>query len=225
MIATVDVADLGAVGTLRALLRRPDNRSVPGLRWANVAVLAPLATTRPPALRRAALLAFWEDEGAAHEFTETHPVGRRFAGGFHACLRPLRAFGSWPGLPPEVPSARAVSHDGPVVVFTLGRLRLSQTVRFLRTSRPAERAARASSGMIWGTAAARPPFVATISIWSSSEATAAYAYGQQRPQHSNAIAAQQRKDFHRQSAFVRFAPIHVRGTLDGANPLPAIAVP
>jgi hypothetical protein len=221
VIATVDIADLGAAGTVRSLLRRPKPANVPGLRWAEVVVTAQLAATRPPALRRAALLAFWDDEDAAQQFAHTHPIGRRFAGGFHASLRPLRAFGAWPGLPPDLTDARAVPHDGPVMVLTLGQLHPTQIVRFLRTSRPAERAAKESSGMLWGTASARPPFFATISMWRDSAASMTYAFGRGRPDHSAAIAEQQRKDFHRRSAFVRFAPIRVEGSLGGPNPIPA----
>ena len=51
--------------------------------------------------------------------------------------------------------------------------------------------------------------------------TAAFAYGRQPPAHSDAISAQQRKDFHRQSAFIRFAPTRLEGTLRGSNPLVA----
>ena len=224
MIATVHVADLGPAGTVRALLRRPSAAKVPGLRWAEVSPAAPLAMNRPPSLRRAALFAFWDDEAAVDRFAASDPVARRFDGGFHARLSPLRAFGSWPGLPADLTSERTVPHDGPVVVLTLGRLHLSQVVRFLRTSRPAERAALESPGLVWATAAARPPFVATISIWEDSRSSATYAFGRQRPQHSEAIAEQQRKDFHRQSAFVRFAPIRLEGALDGPNPLAAAAI-
>src|SRR5947207_2842753 len=113
MIATVDVADLGAAGTLRTLMRRPAVGSVRGLRWADAAVLAPLGTTRPPGLRRAALFAFWDDEDAAADFAKSNPVGQRFKDGLHATLRPLRAFGAWPGLPADVPDTRAVPHEGP----------------------------------------------------------------------------------------------------------------
>src|SRR5689334_20036228 len=114
MIATVDLADLGGRRTLRALLRRPRPDAVQGLRWSDVAVLAPLGTTRPPGLGRAGLIAFWDDEQAAEAFLRADPLGRRFADGFHATLRPLRAFGAWPGLPPDLPTDRAVAHDGPV---------------------------------------------------------------------------------------------------------------
>jgi hypothetical protein len=139
-------------------------------------------------------------------------------------MSPIRAYGAWPGLPSDLSGSRAVPHDGPVVVLTLGRLRISQTVRFLRASRPAEQAAKVHDGLIWGSAAIRPPFVATISIWRSADDTRAYAYGQQQPAHSEAIAEQRRKDFHRRSAFIRFAPTRVDGALSGTNPLPASAI-
>lgn len=221
MIATVQLADLGPVGSLRALLRKPKPRHTPGLRSAEVAVFAPLARSRPPPIGRAGLIAFWDDADAFERFLDRDALGRAFAGGFQARLVPLRAHGSWPGLPADVPESRAVQHDGPVVVLTLGRLRISQVVRFLRASRPAERAALAQDGMIWGSAAVRPPFVATVSIWTDARATAAYAYGGQPPAHSAAIAEQRRKDFHRQSAFIRFAPTRLEGNLAGLNPLVA----
>lgn len=218
MLATVHLADVGPGAALRTVLR-PGLSDVAGLRWGQVALLAPLAMSGPPSVRRVGLLAFWDDEEAVDAFVDTHAVGRRLAGGFHARLRPLRAYGAWPGLPPEVPHTRAVPHEGPVVVLTLGRLRLSQAVRFLRASRPAERAAVEHDGMVWGTAGVRLPFVATVSVWRDTKAAVAYAYGQRHPEHSQAIGAQQRKDFHKQSAFIRFAPLRVEGALDGRNPL------
>ncbi|MGH9213861.1 MAG: spheroidene monooxygenase [Acidimicrobiales bacterium] len=221
MIATVQMADLGPASTLRAIMRRPKPSDTPGLKAAEVAVFAPLAVSGPPPIRRAGLIAFWDDDDGFDRFVDNDPIGQRFSGGFQARLRPLRAHGSWPGLPGDVPTSRAVQHDGPVVVLTLGRLRISQAVRFLRTSRPAERAAAAHDGMIWGSAAARPPFVATMSIWEDAQVTAAFAYGRQQPAHSDAISAQERKDFHRQSAFIRFAPTRLEGTLRGSNPLVA----
>jgi hypothetical protein len=107
------------------------------------------------------------------------------------------------------------------MALTLGRLRLGQTIRFLRASRPAERAATNADGFIWGTAAARPPFVATISVWGSADAIMNYAYTTPDGGHPRAITAQRRKDFHHQSAFVRLAPIRLVGALEGSNPLSA----
>jgi heme-degrading monooxygenase HmoA len=221
MMATVQVVDLDPIHTLRALGRRPKPGDTPGLRMAEAAVFAPLAPSGPPPIRRAGLIAFWDSEEAFDEFLDDDPIAERFTGGVQARLRPLRAYGSWPGLPEDVPVSRAVRSDGPVVVLTLGRLRIPQAVRFLRTSRPAERAAAAHPGLVWGSAAARPPFVATVSVWRNAQVTAAYAYGHQQPAHSDAIAAQQRKDFHHESAFVRFSVTRLEGALSGSNPLVA----
>ena len=167
------------------------------------------------------MIAFWDDADTAARFAASHPVAAQFASGMHATLRPLRAFGTWPGLGDEIPRSRVTDHDGPVLVTTLGQLRFSQTFRFLRASRPAERAAVGADGFIWGTASARPPFVATVSIWGSAEAAASYAYTPPPDGHPDAISRQRRKDFHHRSAFIRFAPLELRGTLGGPNPFAA----
>ena len=217
MIATIDVGKIGAFSTLGALRRRPKPSDVPGLRWLDVAPAVPLASKTPPGLRRAVLLAMWDDEDSATAFADAHPLAERFAhSSFHAVLRPLRAFGTWPGLPVDLPRTRVTRHDGPVIVTTLGRLRMSQTLRFLRASRPAERAAITADGFEWGTAAARPPFVATVSLWSSDEAAAAYAYGDAEAGHPQAIARQRHKDFHHESAFIRYAVVSTSGRLPDA---------
>jgi hypothetical protein len=214
MIATVNIADLGARRTLRSLWHRPAPVNVPGLRWLDTAVAIPLASKRPPGLRRSVMIAFWDDEEAAAAFAEEHPLGQRYAdNGLRAVLRPLRAFGTWPGLPEDVPRARRAMHDGPVLVTTLGRLRMTQAGRFIRASRPAERSAVAAAGFVWGTAASRFPFMSTVSMWSSDDAAAAYAYGDPDAGHPRAITKQQRKDFHRESAFIRWAPLAITGSV------------
>jgi hypothetical protein len=220
MIATVDIAECGFRHTVSAMRRRPTPEQVPGLRWLDIAFAAPLATSRPPRLRRAVMIALWDGAEDAARFTDSHPTAAQFATGVHATLRPLRAFGAWPGVGDEIPRSRLTpAHDGAVVVVTLGRLRVSQAIRFLRASRPAERAAVEADGFIWGTASARPPFVATVSLWESADAAASYAYAPPDAGHPRAISQQRRKDFHHQSAFIRFAPIEIRGTLAHPNPL------
>ncbi|MBV8981425.1 MAG: hypothetical protein JO086_11035 [Acidimicrobiia bacterium] len=217
MIATVDIADLGFLRTIGAVRRRPKPDQVPGLRWLDIVFGVPLAMSRPPRPRRAVMLALWDDADAAAAFADSHRFAARFKTGMHATLQPLRAFGTWPGLDESIPRSRATTNDGPVFVFTLGRLRLSQFIRFMRASRPAEHAAIGADGLIWGTAGARPPMMATVSAWESAEASAAYAFNAPGG-HPSAIDAQRRKDFHHESAFIRFTPIEVRGTLDRPNP-------
>lgn len=220
MIATVHIADLGARGTIRAIRHRPRTDAVDGLRWCEVAAAVPLASKMPPTLRRAVLLAVWDDEDSAQAGRETEAF-TPFDGGFHAMLRPIRAFGTWPELPEDVPRSRSTPHDGPVIVLTLGRLKLGQTIRFFRASRPAERAAVTAGGFVWGTAAARPPFVATVSIWRNSDAAVGYAYDHAEAAHPQAVAAQRRKDFHHQSAFIRFTPARTSGGLEHPNAMPS----
>nr|MBA2626048.1 spheroidene monooxygenase [Acidimicrobiia bacterium] len=72
----------------------------------------------------------------------------------------------------------------------------------------------------WATGLARPPFVSTCSLWESSDALAAYAYGHARAPHPAAMQADRAEPFHHQSAFVRWRPRDARGHLEGRNPLP-----
>lgn len=220
-IASVHIADLGIGAALGFNRRSPKSGSIDGLLHANVAVATPLRRSGlpTPSLRRVGFVAFWKDESALDRFLDGHPIADKLAGGWHARLESLRRWGTWPGLSDAVPTSRATDYDGPAVVLTLGRLRLTQTVRFLRASGKAEASAVASPGLIWATALARPPFVATCSLWDSTRSLATYAYGQRDPGHPDAIVAQEAKDFHHESAFIRFRPYDSRGSLAGKNPL------
>jgi hypothetical protein len=171
-----------------------------------------------------ALLAFWEGSDAADRFVHDHPIADTFAGGWRATLEPLRMFGTWPGLPDDLPRGRTTSYDGPAVVLTLGRLRIRHTRRFLRTSSKAEAAALSAPGFVWATGLARPPVVATCSLWQSSAALSTYAFERGAP-HDDAIVTDRAAPFHRQSAFVRFRPLEISGSLAGRNPLATDALP
>ena len=99
---------------------------------------------------------------------DADPVGRRFSEGFHARLKPLRAFGSWPGLPRDLPSTsarcptRARSWSSP----SGGSASPRRSGFCGRAGRPRRR--RRTTGLVWSSAATRPPFVATVSIWEST---------------------------------------------------------
>lgn len=221
MIASVHLADVGARSAF-AMIRKPPAGSIDGLRHADVAVAAPLrgGSVPSPQLGRVALIAFWDDDFALDRFLADHPLAAKLASGWHVRLAPLRAHGTWPGLPSDVPPQRNVDHEGPVAVLTLGRLRTSQAIRFLRTSAKAEASAVAAPGMTWGTALARPPhFVSTCSLWESTRAASTFAYGHSDPGHPDAIATDQAKPFHHESAFIRFRPYGSHGGLGGRNPL------
>ena len=221
MLVSVHIADVGPLGAVDFVRTRPKVGAVTGLRHADVALCAPLRASVRPTLTpgRVALVASWEDDAALDAFLDHHELAARLAGGWRVRLEPLRAFGSWPGLPDDLPRARVTDHDGPAVVLTLGRLRLSQAPRFLRTSARAEARVVDAPGLVWATALARPPFVGTCSLWESTDALTAYAYGPVDPAHPDAIAADRAAPFHHRSAFVRFRPYGTEGGLDGRNPL------
>lgn len=220
-ITSVHLADVGARSALSILRKPPDPGTIKGLRHANVALAAPLrGSVRPsPDLGRIGLVAFWDDDDALAGFLADDPTAAKLKRAWHVRLQPLRAFGSWPGLPDDLPTARTTEHEGPVVVLTLGRLRVTQAIRFLRTSAKAEAAVLEAPGLTWATGLGRPPFVATCSLWQTTQALSTYAYGHREAAHPDAITADRAKPFHHQSAFIRFRPYGSQGQLDGRNPL------
>ena len=221
MIASVHLADVKATTALSLLRRAPDSGAVQGLRSANIALATPMRTSFTPkiSLRRVGLVAFWDDDAALDAFEATHPTANALSGGFSMRLAPVRAHGSWPGIDADVPKARRVDYEGPAAVLTLGRVRFSQIVRFLRTSAKAEAATAGARGLRWATALARPPFVATCSLWEGPDAIAAYAFDDTGAAHPAAIRAGRSQPFHHAEAFIRFRPIATAGRLDGTNPL------
>jgi hypothetical protein len=165
------------------------------------------------------LFAFWEDDGALDRFWQDDPLAGALEDGWQVRLEPVRAHGTWPGLPGDLATSRAAVHDGPAAVLTLGWLRLTQTVRFLRASAKAEAQVIDAPGLLWATGLGRPPFVATCSLWQDTRSLATYAYGNARPAHPDAIASGQAKPFHHREAFIRFRPLATKGSLRGKNPL------
>lgn len=143
MPASVHIADLGLRSLPRLLRGAPAPRAVRGLRRASAGFAVPLSKSVMPhrPTGRVGLVAFWDDDAAIDGFLADHPLAEALAGGWHARLEPIRAFGAWRGLDAVVPRGRNEPHGGPVAVLTLGRLRLSQAPRFLKTSAMAEGAA------------------------------------------------------------------------------------
>jgi hypothetical protein len=223
VIASFHLAGLGGLNGLRALRRQPAPAEVPGLRYAALAVAAPLGGHLMPRPEpgRVALIAAWADDGALDRFLAEHPLAKTLAGGWRTRLRPTHVFGAWP------PLAGLVGEDAPpmgqeeaAAVLTIGRLRLTHARRFLKASAAAERLAVESPAMLRGTGLARPPgLVATFSLWRSVREMRAYAGGAAGPGHRAAVKAHAAEPFHHASAFIRFRPYGAEGQWDGANPL------
>lgn len=224
MLTSVHVAKVGPTGPL---FRPPKAGSVPGLLSADAGMASPLGPGLIPKLdpTRVAMIAFWETEEHLDQFLETHPTGQKVANGWQARLEPLRAHGEWPGLPADLRRTRTVETDGPVVVTTLGKLKMTQAYRFFKTSALAESGLEGSDGLIWATGFGSPPFVATLSVWESAQAAYDYAYTAAQPQHDQAIDVDRKKGFHHMNAFIRYRPLSVSGALTvGRNPIPEMTI-
>ncbi|MCW3019217.1 MAG: spheroidene monooxygenase [Solirubrobacterales bacterium] len=224
MIASIHIADVGALGGLRLLRSQPTTSTAPGLRYAALMAAAPLSESRlpRPGPGRIGMFAAWESEGALDQFLARDPLAAALSHGWCARLRPTHVFGAWPSLGEILGEEPPMADDEPAAVLTLGRLRFSQAVRFLRASAAAERLAVANPALLRGTGLARPPaLVATFTLWQSTAAMRAYASGRHGRGHRDAVSSHAARAFHHESVFLRFRPYDSQGSWDGVEPLSA----
>jgi hypothetical protein len=212
--------------TLRALRRGP--RAV-GLRHAECLALmrlgSPALSVERMQLRRLAMFAEWDDESALERFLADDDLGRRLEDGWHVRLQYLRRYGQVAALAGLPAQAGRSDPEEPIVAVTLARLKLPELPRFLKWGRPVERLVAGHPGTTFATAAIRPPRTfSTFTIWHSVRAMTDMVYGRSAvPQahgHAVAMAEQDRRDFHHESAFMRFRPLSEHGTWEGRRLLP-----
>jgi hypothetical protein len=222
VIASFHLADVGARASAGLMRRRPSRGEVPGLRYAVIAGAARLGgrVLPSPTPGRVGLITFWEREEALERFLDEHPLAKRLEGGWQVALQPTRVYGAWPPLAGLLREEEAMDEHEPAAVLTLGRLRLTHTLRFLRATAAAEELLLHEPALLAATGLARPPaLVATFSLWRSTSAMRAYATGRHDPRHRAAIQAHAARPFHHESAFIRFRPLRASGSWDGRDPL------
>jgi hypothetical protein len=153
------------------------------------------------------LIAHWEDDDALDAFLAEHRTAKLLDGGYFARMEAVRCFGAWREFG-TLPGPGPAPVDGPVAALTLGRLRPTRLVPFLRASAKTEAAVIKSPALVLSSGLARPPLVSTFSVWESVDAMRAAV----TPSHAEALATDGAKPFHRRSAFIRFAVREQRGT-------------
>lgn len=228
VLHTFHLAELPRTVTARALLRPP--AAVPGLRHAETLAMmrlgAPTVSPERLQLRRLAVFAAWDDEATLDAWLARDPLGRRLADGWHVRLQYLRRYGEVAALGPLPVKAGEWDPEEPVVAVTLARLRMPELRRFLHWGKPVERLVAGHPAAVFSTAAMRPPGTfSTFSIWSSVRAMTSMVHGRddqvaEAPAHAVAMAEQRRRDFHHESAFLRFRPLSEHGTWQGRRLLP-----
>jgi hypothetical protein len=217
MYATVQVSSGPARAALALRRAAPRAATTRGLAYSTVGVAAPLGTGLPrPQFGRSTLVAFWESPADAADGLRGPWSADTFEG-LRIDAVPERCIGSWPGVPDGLPTSPEPQHEGPAFVMTLGRVRLLQARRFFAASARAEPHILASPGLSWATGLAAPErrCVFTLSWWHDQAAMDATVRGE--GDHRAAVGQQAEKDFHHQSAFVRFRPVAVDGALTGRN--------
>lgn len=227
------LSELPAAVGARAMLRPPSPRDVPGLLHGDALAFmqlgSPTVSRQRMQVRRVAYFARWEDEDALGRFLASHPWGTALAGGWHVRMDFLRRYGALACLPDLPERSGCWEQDEPVVAVTLARLKLPELPRFLRWGKPVERLVVDHPGTSLALAAMRPPrHFSTFSLWRSVADMTAMVHGHgpdvpgpggplSAAVHVRAMAEQSRRDFHHESAFMRFRPRSEHGTWLGRS--------
>lgn len=179
-------------------------------------------TVRDADPRHWALLVCWSDARAADGF-ERSPVVRRWDaraavtdGGerLRVAMTPLASRGWWDDRQPfGEPEPRP--YDGPVASLTRARLRPRLTPAFWRAVPPVSARAHQSPGLITTLGIGEAPLgrQGTFSLWESTGAIEAFAYGS--PEHRAVIEQTRTVGWYSQELFARFAVVEARGSFGG----------
>ncbi|NYJ00577.1 hypothetical protein HNR19_001275 [Nocardioides thalensis] len=223
-VHTFHLAQVPAAVGVRALSRPPAATSVPGLDHAESLALmrlgAPTVSPDRVQLRRLAMFAQWQDEGAVDRFLADDPLGRHLAAGWHVRLEYLRRWSTLAALPDLPVRAGAWEPDEPVVAVTVARMRIPEVPRFLRWGKPVERLVRDHPGTTLALAGFRPPrTISTFSVWRTVREMEEMVRGRsavaEPERHAAAMAERRRRDFHHEFATYRFRPLSEHGSWEG----------
>ena len=171
-------------------------------------------------VHRLAVFAQWDDDAAIDDFLDSTSLGRTLSAGWHVRMNFLRRWGhvdAFDGLPR---STAEEDLDAPVVAVTLARLKVSQSLRFIRWGKPVEELVRDAAGTTLALAATRPVgTLSTFSVWESTRQMIDMVRGTgetDRPErHAAAMAERNRKDFHHEFTTLRFAATSEHGSWQG----------
>lgn len=210
--------------TLRNFWNAPNHQQVPGLHHmeclSTMALGAPILSPSRLQLRKLAIFAAWENDQALDNFMSRTSLGRSLSEGWHVRLSLIRRWGSLAELDHFPTTEANVPPTESVVAITLARLKLSQTLRFIKWGRPVEKLVRDHPGTTLALAAFRPPRTfSTFSIWRSQREMTDMVCGKGTTpgakRHALAMKERERKDFHSQFTTLRFRPIEEQGLWAG----------
>lgn len=223
-VHTFHLAELPARTTARSLVRPPRPSDVPGLQHAECLAMmtlgSPTVSLERMQLGRIAMFAEWADEDALDRFLERDRLGCELAAGWHVRMQFLRRYGAVACLADLPVKAGDWDAEEPVVAVTLARLALPNLPRFLKWGKPVERLVADHPATTLALAAMRPPRTfSTFSVWQSVREMTEMVHGRSdvpgAGRHVVAMQEQRRKEFHHESAFMRFRPLAEHGEWQG----------
>jgi len=178
-------------------------------------------TIRDADPRHWALLVCWSDARAADLF-EGSAVVRRWDGWaanggerLRLAMTPLASKGRWDERQPFGDPAPTEPHVGPVAALTRARLRPRLTPAFWRAVPEVSDRLHSSPGLMTSLGIGEAPVgrQGTFSLWESSAALAAFAYGS--PEHRRVVAKTRQVGWYSEELFARFAVVEALGSLGG----------
>ncbi|WP_221090556.1 hypothetical protein [Deinococcus aquaedulcis] len=197
-------------------------RQVPGLRFYRLLGTGQgSALTLSADLRRWARFAVWSSWAALEAFEASDWRAQERAQAAESCtavLRPERWRGRWGGTEPfEGQAAPAADPSGPVAVLTRAAIRPTRLVRFWRAVPASQHQLDRMPGLIAAVGMGEVPLLhqATFSLWRSTEAMKAFAYG--GAAHREVMARTHREGWYREELFARFAVLDLRGPWGGRD--------
>ena len=137
-------------------------------------------------------------------------------------LRPLEGHGLWDRQQPFGVLQGDPTHDGPVGTLTRATIRISKLSHFWKNVAPVAQQMTLAPGYITSFGIGEVPWVkqATFSIWKSKEDMKRFAYGMKV--HAEVVKKTRSERWYSEDMFVRFAILHIMGTLRGKDPLQGI---
>ncbi len=191
-------------------------RGVPGMRFYKMLGTGSRGFSTWPDWSVYGLLQVWDKGERAASFFSSHPQLKAFLDhseeSLRIFMRPVRSKGLWDGQNPFLTEAEPPEGPGPVAVLTRASIRKKHLLRFWRYVPHSQQPLSTSEGLLYSKGIGETPFtdMATFSLWESTDAMQAYAYGTDA--HKEAIRKTRELGWYREELFARFRPYRLEGT-------------